>query len=205
VKIELDQNKLIILSAVIALGVYIGVRNMRGNASAQTNKVKNEIKRLEIEKEVLTLDEKLGSVSENFVKENQGKWLIEKLTQLTEENNIPVLSITPSSSPEQKLSNGGAIIKTNLKLSLKADYADLVKLITEIENSPEGIIIEEVSVSPDQPPLLQKTVTELVEQIGDKPKSDYRAEITKLEKTRLDNIKAEIYLTVSVVYFSWEN
>jgi len=205
VKIELDQNKLIILSAVIALGVYSGARNMLDNASSQANKVKNEIKRLEIEKEVLALDEKIGSVSENFVKENQGKWLIEKLTQLTEENNIPVLSITPSSSPEQKLSNGGSIMKTDLKLILKADYADLVKLITEIENSPEGIIIEGVTVSPDQPPLLQKTVTELVEQIGDKPKGDYRAEITKLEKTRLDNIKAEIYLTVSVVYFSWEN
>ena len=138
------RRDLMVFVILLCLGVVIGA-NFYSAQMRELSKIKTSISEEKKKNELIPKINKALNTLDAYKKRLQKKdasFFMNKVAGFGQESNIRINSLTPGSAQERD-----TFVKQPLALSAEATYHQLGKFISKIENSPEFLRVERMSVS----------------------------------------------------------
>ena len=168
--LKLDKKKLnliiIVCFAVLILDIAFGIRGQLAGIKTiepKTKKIKNDIAALEKDiaarKQETTRQEGLLK-AKKIISEEELSLLLQKIFKIASKNNAKVLQIKHTKEERAVVDkkNPPKLTVINISLDLSCAYHNLGKLINNLENSEEFVIVDRLKITSDADQYLQQNV-----------------------------------------------
>jgi Tfp pilus assembly protein PilO len=138
IKEELLDRKELVIQVGIGVVAFFMIVSMVSGSGKEVKQLKAKIKSMQAKSDIIAqykksqaeIDEFLKSLPPSFTEDE----IITLVTDLADKNKVKISTFTPNSPGEED--GKKSYLKTSIQFSLQAgDYKDVVRLISDIENS----------------------------------------------------------------------